>query len=158
MDDADLPPFAELVGEERELQFSSFTNDDAWALGCALAEAARDLNAPVAIDISRNGHQLFHAAMPGATADNDDWIQRKIRVVQRFGHSSLAVGQLWRERGTTFEDALQLDPQLYAAHGGGFPVTVRDVGIVGAIAVSGLPQVEDHRLIASTLRTWLARR
>jgi uncharacterized protein (UPF0303 family) len=29
---------------------------------------------------------------------------------------------------------------------------VRSVGIVGAIGVSGLPQLEDHRLIVSTLR------
>ncbi len=155
MDDS-LPPFAQLVAEEEELQFSSFTNDDAWALGCALVDAARRTDAPAAIDITRNGQQLFQAARPGATADNQDWIRRKTRVVQRYEHSSLAVGQLWRERGTTFEDALRLDPQLYAAHGGGFPVTVRSVGVVGAIGVSGLPQLEDHRLIVSTLRTFLS--
>jgi uncharacterized protein (UPF0303 family) len=155
VDDADLPPFAELLAEEQELQFSSFTNDDAWALGCALVEEARERGAPVAIDVSRNGQQLFHAAMPGATADNDDWIQRKIRVVRRCGHSSLAVGQLWRERGTSFEDVLRLDPRLYSAQGGGFPVVVRSVGTVGAVGVSGLPQLEDHRLIVTAIRAYL---
>ena len=156
MDDSSLPPFADLLAEEEELQFSSFTNDDAWALGCALVDAAKKAAARVAIDVTRNGQQLFHAALPGATADNDDWIQRKIRVVRRYEHSSLAVGQLWRKRGTTFEDALRLDAGLYAAHGGGFPVTVRSVGVVGAIGVSGLPQLDDHRLIVSTLRGYLS--
>jgi uncharacterized protein (UPF0303 family) len=85
-----------------------------------------------------------------------DWIQRMIRVVLRWGHSSLAVGQLWRERGTTLEDVLGLDRRLYAAAGGGFPVVVRSVGSVGTVAVSGLPQLEDHRLIVSTIRTFLS--
>lgn len=150
-----LPSLAELLAEEQELQFSSFTNDDAWALGCALVDAARRQQAPVAIDVSRNGQQLFHAALPGATADNDDWIRRKVRVVRRCGHSSLAVGQLWRERGTTFEAVLQLDAQRYSASGGAFPVIVRSVGPVGAVAVSGLPQLEDHRLVVSAIRTHL---
>jgi uncharacterized protein (UPF0303 family) len=153
--DDTLPSLAELLAEEQALQFSSFTNDDAWALGRALVEAARAQSAPVAIDVTRNGQQLFHAALPGATADNDDWIQRKIRVVQRYGHSSLAVGQLWRERGTTFEEALALNPQRYAAHGGAFPVIVHSVGPVGTVAVSGLPQLEDHRLVVSAIRAYL---
>ena len=151
-----LPPLAELMAEEEELQFASFTNDDAWALGCALVEAARARRAPVAVDVTRNGHQLFHAALTGATPDNDDWIARKLRVVQRYGHSSLAVGQLWRERGRTFEEALGPDARRYAAHGGAFPVVVRSVGPVGAVAVSGLPQLEDHRMVVSAIRAFLA--
>ena len=151
-----LPSYAELVAEEEELQFTTFTHDDAWSLGCALVDAARKRAAPVAIDVTRNGQQLFHAALLGATADNDDWIQRKTRVVLRYGHSSLAVGQLWRERGTTFEEVLGLDRRLYAAAGGGFPVVVRSVGTVGTVAVSGLPQLDDHRLIVSTIRTFLS--
>jgi uncharacterized protein (UPF0303 family) len=109
----------------------------------------------VAIDVTRNGQQLFHAALPGATADDHDWIQRKVRVVLRCGHSSLAVGQLWRERGTTFEDVTGVDRRLYAAAGGCVPVVVRSVGPVGTVAVSGLPQLDDHRLVVSTIRAFL---
>jgi uncharacterized protein (UPF0303 family) len=152
----DFPALTELLAEEHELQFSSFTNDDAWALGCDLVELAQEQSAPVAIDIRRNGHQLFKAAMPGATPDNDSWIERKIRVVQRFGHSSLAVGQEARERGTTFEDRFGLDPQQYAAHGGCVPIVVKSVGPVGTVTVSGLPQVEDHRMVVAAIRTFLA--
>jgi uncharacterized protein (UPF0303 family) len=150
-----FPSLADLAAEEEELQFSSFTNDDAWELGTALRELARRQGAPVAIDISRNGHQLFRAALPGATPDNDAWIERKQRVVNRFGHSTLHVRQTFVERGTTFETASGLDPQRYAAHGGGFPVLVRSVGPVGVLVVSGLPQLEDHRLIVAALRAHL---
>ena len=150
-----FPTVAELAAEEEELQFSSFSNDDAWRLGTGLRELAARQAAPVAIDISRNGSQLFRAALPGATPDNEAWIERKQRVVHRFGHSTLYVRQTFVERGTTFEQQSGLDPQLYAAHGGGFPVTVRSVGPVGVLVVSGLPQLEDHRLIVTALRAHL---
>ena len=150
-----FPSLADLAAEEEELQFTSFTNDDAWELGTALRELARRQGAPVAIDISRNHHQLVRAALPGATPDNDAWIERKQRVVHRFGHSSLYVRQTFVERGTTFEEQSGLDPQRYAAHGGGFPVLVRSVGPVGVVVVSGLPQLEDHRLIVTALRAHL---
>jgi uncharacterized protein (UPF0303 family) len=141
----------ELLAQEEELQFSSFTNDDAWRLGCMLVEAARGL--PVAIDISRGEQRLFHAALAGSAADNDAWIERKNRVVRRFGHSSFYMGV---SSDGSFNDQFLLDEREFAAHGGAFPVIVRDVGVVGTVTVSGLPQEEDHRLVVSVLREFLA--
>jgi uncharacterized protein (UPF0303 family) len=152
-----FPTVAELTAEEDELQFTSFTNDDAWELGSALVASARRAGAPVAIEVARNQHRLFHVALPGAAPDNASWIERKSRVVHRFGHSSLYVRQVGIERGTTFEESSGLDPQLYAAHGGAFPVIVRDVGPIGVVVVSGLPQLEDHRMVVAALRAHLAR-
>jgi uncharacterized protein (UPF0303 family) len=140
----DFPTVAELAAEEEELQLARFTNDDAWTLGTALVTRAQQ-------------EQLPHAAMTGATPDNDAWIERKARVVHRFGHSSLHVGQRCREAGTTFEHEFGLDRQLFAAHGGGFPLIVRDVGPVGVVVVSGLPQVEDHRMVVAALRELVRR-
>ena len=151
----DWPSVADLAAEEEELQFTSFTNDDAWELGTALVEFARREGAPVAIEISRNHHRLFHAALAGATPDNGSWIERKTRVVNRFGHSSLYMRQAFVERGTTFEEALGLDPQLFAAHGGAVPVVVRAVGPVGVVVVSGLPQLDDHAMVVTALRAHL---
>jgi uncharacterized protein (UPF0303 family) len=148
---------AQLAAEEEELQFSGFGNDDAWELGSALVTAGREQGLPIAVDISRNRHQLFHASLPGTTPDNDSWIQRKTRVVDRFGHSSLYVRQASIERGTTFEAEFGLDQERYAAHGGAFPIIVRSVGPVGAVVVSGLPQVADHRLVVAALRAHAAR-
>ena len=156
-DPATAPSLADLAAEEEELQFLSFTNDDAWDLGAALVAVARRDGLPVAVDVSRNRHQLFHAALPGASPDNDAWIRRKARVVNRFGHSTLYMRRASVERGTTFEEEYGLDPLRYAAHGGGFPIVVRRVGPVGVVVVSGLPQVEDHRMVVSALRAHLSR-
>lgn len=142
----------ELLAQEDELQFTSFTNDDAWELGSRLVTAARSQGLPVAIDISRGEQRLFHAGMPGSAADNDAWIERKNRVVRRFGHSSYYMGV---EQGDAFGASYLLDEREYAAHGGAFPVRVRDVGVVGTVTVSGLPQEEDHRFVVAVLREFL---
>jgi uncharacterized protein (UPF0303 family) len=144
-----------LLREERELQFDRFDHETAWALGVALVDEARAAGAPLAVDIRRNGHQLFHAALDGTSPDNDAWLARKTRVVDRFGHSSLYVGERARQEGTTFEEQMRLDPDAYAAHGGAFPVVVRGVGVVGTIAVSGLPELEDHAFVVRVLSAFL---
>jgi len=151
------PTVEELEAQERRLVFSQFTHDDAWALGSLLVELARERRAPVAIDIHRAGQQLFHAALPGSTPDNDAWIARKRRVVERYGSASYLVGARHRAKGTTFEASSRLDPDTYAAHGGSFPLTLEGTGVIGAITVSGLPQLEDHELVVAALERFLAR-
>lgn len=155
---ADTPTLEELERQERELQFDRFDFDTAWRLGTALVEAGRSRDLPIAIDIRRNGQQLFHAALPGSAPDNDAWIMRKTRVVDRFGKASFHVGERARLQGSTFEEQMRLPPDEYAAHGGAFPIAVRGVGVVGTVAVSGLPQLEDHELVVSVLTEVLAAR
>jgi uncharacterized protein (UPF0303 family) len=147
-----MEELVELLREERELQFATFTNADAWRLGVALVEAARSRGAGVTIDVRRGDQQLFHAALDGTSADNDAWIERKVRVVRRFGHSSFYVGPSLRLTQTTIREKFLLDEAEYAPHGGAFPVIVRGVGPVGVVTVSGLPQEEDHRLVVEVLR------
>ncbi|MFI5660757.1 heme-degrading domain-containing protein [Streptomyces sp. NPDC051684] len=151
------PQIPELEDQERRLVLNSFTYDDAWTLGNLLVDLAREREAPVAVDITRGGQQLFHSALPGSTPDNDAWIARKRRVVERYHASSYLVGSRFRAKGTTFEDASRLDPDTYAAHGGAFPISVRGTGVVGAVVVSGLPQIEDHRLVVAALERFLAK-
>ena len=147
---------ARVEAQERELVFTRFDNDDAWRLGCLLVDLARERDLPVTVDIRRGPQQLFHAARPGTTPDNDSWVERKVRVVERFGASSYLVGLRARRKGITFAAQHDLPLQEYAAHGGCFPVRVRDVGVVGTVTVSGLPQADDHALVVEAIRAFLA--
>jgi uncharacterized protein (UPF0303 family) len=113
---------------------------------------------PVAIDIRRGTQQLFHAALPGAVADNDRWIERKVRVVERFGASSYLVGRRLVSKGEELNAGMGLDPADYAAHGGAFPLRIRNVGIVAVVTVSGLPQAEDHALVVAALERFRSER
>lgn len=146
---------AEVERQERDLRFATFTNDDAWELGSLLVRLATERGLPVTIDVRRGTQQLFHAARPGTVADNDTWVERKVRVVERFGTSSYLQGLRARAKGTTFAEVHDLPLQQYAAHGGAFPVHVEGVGVVGVVTVSGLPQADDHALVTEAIATFL---
>jgi len=146
---------ASLEAQEERLVFTRFDNADAWRLGSAMVAAAAERALPVTIDIRRHGHQLFHAALPGTTAENDSWIERKINVVNRFSAASYLVGRRLAAEGTALDEALGVEPRRYAAHGGAFPVRIRDVGVVGTVTVSGLPQADDHAFVTEMIGGFL---
>ena len=146
----------QLLQQERDLQFVSFNESTAWQIGCWLVERARKEGLPLTIDITRGGQQLFHASLPGTSADNDEWVKRKVRLVYRFGHSSFYIGQLLKSKGKRIEEAYMIPESEYAPHGGCFPILVKNTGMVGTITVSGLPQEEDHKLVIEAIRDYLA--
>jgi uncharacterized protein (UPF0303 family) len=155
MNDADAAQLAALMAEEERLVFAHFDHDVAWELGSRMRVAAFKEHLPVAISIRRNGQCLFHAALRGSTADNDAWLLRKAAVAERYGHSSYYVGCKFRADGRDFDVDSRLDVGTFAAHGGAFPLLVRSVGCIGTVAVSGLPQVEDHRFVVKHLEAFL---
>ncbi|MFE1784410.1 heme-degrading domain-containing protein [Streptomyces sp. NPDC059506] len=146
---------AELEEQERRLVLSRFTHDDAWRLGSLLVDTARGRGLPVAVAIRRGAQLLFHHALEGTSAENDAWLERKHRVVERYAASSYLVGRRFVARGTTFEESSRLDPGAYAAHGGAFPLRIHRVGVVGSVAVSGLRQADDHALVVEALEQFL---
>jgi uncharacterized protein (UPF0303 family) len=146
----------QLLQEEQELQFVRFNEDTAWKIGRQLVEYAVREGLSVTIDITRGEHQLFHASLRGTTADNDEWVKRKVRLVNRFAHSSFYMGQFLKSKGKRIEEVYLLSESEYAAHGGCFPIIVIGTGMVGTITVSGLPQEEDHKLVVQTIRDFLA--
>ena len=147
---------SQIEAEMAELHLASFTADDARRLGLTLVRLAEERELPVAIDISRGDHVLFHVAMPGAKRSNADWIRRKTATVLHYGEPSLLVGLRPRLNGRRIEDDPWFDESRFAAHGGSFPVLVRSVGMVGTVTVSGLPQMDDHALVVEALRLMIA--
>ena len=146
-----------LLLQEQELQFTNFNETTAWLLGTQVVEHAMRENLPITIDITRGQHQLFHASMPGTAADNDEWVKRKVRLVNRFGHSSFYMGQMLKHKGKTIEQSYLIPESEFAAHGGCFPIIVKGTGMVGTVTVSGLPQEEDHKLVVESIRAFLAK-
>lgn len=122
MSDELAPLIAELEAQEQR------DNDDAWSLGSAMVAEAKHRALPVTIDIRRHGHQLFHAALPGTTPDNDRWIERKVNVVNRFSAASYLVGQRLAAGGGELDESRGAAPIEHAAHGGAFPIHIHNVG------------------------------
>lgn len=144
--------------EEKQLQFTNFNEDTAWKIGSWLVNHAIQNDLPITIDIQRGQHQLFHASRPNTSADNDEWIKRKVRLVNRVGHSSFYLGQLLKSLGKSIEEKFLLPERDYAAHGGCFPIIIKDTGMIGTITVSGLAQEDDHKLVVQALKTYLEKK
>jgi uncharacterized protein (UPF0303 family) len=140
-----------IAQQERALQFPRFAENDAWDLGCRLRDTAAARNVPLVIDIRRFGQPLFFTALAGSTPDNVEWARRKSNVVARFHRSSYGMGLDLEEKKVTLLERFGLPLTEFAAHGGAFPLTVSGTGVIGSVAVSGLPQREDHEFVVEML-------
>ena len=72
--------------------------------------------------------------------------------------SSYAVGLKLAAEGKTLDERMGISPETFAAHGGCFPVLVKNAGFVGTVTVSGLPQKDDHDLVVEAIREFLERK
>ncbi|MBB6019750.1 uncharacterized protein (UPF0303 family) [Paenibacillus sp. JGP012] len=86
------------------------------------------------IDITLKGHRLFLHAMEGTHPDNENWIRRKNK---------------------TLEKDYDLPESDYVLAGGAFPLILKGEGQVGTITISGLPDEEDHDLVTTGIRSFL---
>ncbi len=140
-----------MAEQQQLLVFPQFGHQTAWELGLRLRSAAEARNVAVSIEIRLGGYTVFSYTMPGASPANADWARRKCNTVELLHRSSYAVGRSPPRDGLTAIQRMGLDPRNYAEAGGGFPIVVAGSGCIGAVAVSGLPQREDHALVVEVL-------
>lgn len=141
--------------QEEILQFSHFTNEDAWELGTMVVIAARKLGVPITVSIKlNNGFTVFQYGFDGTNLLNENWIRRKSNTVKVVEKSSLFVYMLMKQSEEELED-WNLDSKDYAAYGGSFPIRVEEVGVIGSITVSGLDHVTDHDLLIKCISKYL---
>jgi uncharacterized protein (UPF0303 family) len=145
----------ELENEHAALVFESFPSDAAWEIGVSLRKRAIAEKRNIAIHIVRNGQVLFHCAFDGIRPDNDEWVRRKSNTVCRFYKSSYYVGMYLKNLGMTMDEKYHTSEHEYCVQGGGFPLTLRNTGVIGALAVSGMSEEEDHLWAVDAVRMYL---
>ena len=144
-----------LRNQEAALALPIFDEEVAYTLGTALRAKCLSAGAPIVIDIRTPSRRLFFAALPGSTPDNEDWARRKGNVALRCHASSMLTSENLKAEGRSQWPGGALEVKDFALHGGGFPLRVPGVGVVAAIAISGLPSREDHDMIVTTLAAHL---
>ena len=78
--------------QEEILQFSSFTNADAWELGNMVIQEAKRLGLTVAVRIRlNNGYTVFQYGMDGTNLLNEQWMTRKENTVKTLEESSFMI-------------------------------------------------------------------
>lgn len=134
-----------------------FDAEDAWQLGSLIRDYAKQLPIGIVIDITlASGQVVFHSTVgKDVYQDNDEWVNRKKRVVLRFGKPSFYIGQKLRQKGKPINEALLVDALQYAPHGGSIPLRIEGHdGLIGAVTISGLPQTQDHYVVTECLKRY----
>lgn len=137
-----------LQQQQQSLILKKFDENDAWQMGVWMREEAAKNNLTCAMSISLNHKKVFHAMMPNTAPLSDDWLRRKENTVYKFFKSSFEMAYFLDKNEQTAHSRYGLAHEDFAIAGGGLPITVEGVGVVGAVAVTGLPQERDHGLAA----------
>ncbi|MDP2782073.1 heme-degrading domain-containing protein [Devosia sp.] len=135
--------------QEQDLVLAEFDEAVAFKLGSAIRDRALAEGLSLVVDVRSWDRQMFFAATPGTSADNAEWVRRKINTVRRFQRASY---RMVLERGEApFSLQSGADPADYVIAGGGFPIRVKGAGIVGCLTISGLPGRSDHGVAVAAL-------
>ena len=147
--------FSQALQDEEELELTQFSKDTALELGLLIDRLAKTAGQSIGLEIELGGQVVFKLSHPKATPNNDLWIARKRNMVYVRQMSTLRAFAMLKKANADMKNDWFLDPQDYVAVGGGFPIRIKGVGIVGTICLSGVPPMnhfDDHRLIVNALR------
>ena len=137
--------------QEHKVDFDSFDEDKAYEIGTYIREAGRGLDKGLVAGVFLWDRTLFWGATPGSTATNWSWATRKVALVKIMFKSSYRVVLERGDKPRLLEPNWGMEPNEYAIAGGAFPIRVKSVGIIGAVAVSGLHERDDHEFARSAI-------
>jgi uncharacterized protein (UPF0303 family) len=140
----------ELEAQLAQLRFDELTHEQALSIGMDIAARAEERELPIQVSVYLGEHHVFRYACVGTNEVNDQWVARKKATVYKFHEPTFLVGQRYAARGEDFYEVTGLPEEIYAVHGGGFPLFVKDE-FVGAVFVSGIPHEEDHAMLVEAL-------
>jgi uncharacterized protein (UPF0303 family) len=147
-----------LLIEENSLVLPTLRLTDYLEIGEIAKNIAIERSLPVAIEVRKGNWTIYHVSLHGSSMENQNWIDRKARVVLLKHHSTLYERVSAEERGVDWHNENNLLDETHAIHGGGLPLITKDQGFVGVLLISGLPQVDDHLLGVEVLTEYLARK
>jgi uncharacterized protein (UPF0303 family) len=140
---------------EKELEFTSFSHQDALAIGNGIVKLAQENNVAVAIHIERNRVPVFTHLMDGTSEENYLWLYRKKRIVDHYNRSSAYIEERFTQSGASHAEHSLLPVTEYQAVGGSIPIRVKGVGVVGSVTVGGLTGQLDHEYAVEGIRLFL---
>lgn len=140
-----------IAEQEARLVFDGFDEAAAFEIGSAIRARGLAEKFPIVVDIRLWDRTLFYCALPGSTVSNTEWARRKFNVVRMFHRSSYRMVLTKAREDRTFPVGEALPIEDYVLAGGGFPIRVKGTGVIGSIAVSGLPERQDHEVVVAAI-------
>ena len=148
---------AELLEQESACVLRDFDSAIAQEIGAIATEIGLERNLGIEISIRIGEWEVFKAALPGSKQESDGWINRKANVVNLTKHSTMYERVRAEEEGFDWHSKHGVEDATHAIHGGGFPIYSEAKGFAGILLISGLPQVDDHKLAVEILQVFLNR-
>lgn len=148
---------SQLLNEERALILPSLDHSSAMDIGEIAKSLGQIKKLPIAVEIKLMDWMVYHVSLPGSSMESQKWLDRKARVVKLKQHSTLYEMVNAVESKMNWFEINNVSEIDYAIHGGGLPLISKKEGFVGALLISGLPQVEDHLFGVEVLTEYLAR-
>jgi uncharacterized protein (UPF0303 family) len=140
-----------VIRQEQGLVFQRFDEDVAFAIGSHVREAAKGMNRGVAVEVRLWDRPLFFGATAGATMNNRMWVERKANTVRLQLKSTYRLVLERGDKPRVWEPSSGYDSKDYAIAGGGFPIRLDGVGVIGAATASGLPERGDHNVVVAAI-------
>lgn len=101
-----------------------------------------------------NGYTVFKYAGNTTNLNSQSWMDKMFATVRRMEKSTLLLYSDLKKTEETLED-VGLDSKEFSCMGGGFPVRVEEVGVIGAILVSNQSHFINHDIIVKALSRYL---
>ncbi len=106
----------------------------------------REKNKKAAVEVYVRGRRALLFIPDAMAMDKEDWLRRKRNSVLYFGLSTQALlekqngdeGKIMSKYGKSLED--------YTFTPGSIPIILNDIGMIGALSITGLLPEEDHEL------------
>lgn len=149
----EFPSSQELLEQESGLRFSQ-ANFDGVDFGKFVLSCLNETSETLAFMIRQNSGTVFQVSFAGTHPINDQWLIRKCRVVELFGHSSMYVKQEHAEVGRPYT-VHAINQMEYAFFGGAFPLADMNGRVFGVIAFTGTDQNSEHNLAMEMIRNYL---
>lgn len=141
--------------QEEILQFSHFTNEDAWELGNLIVATLKKKGVVALTTIClNNGFRVFQYGMNGTTPYNERVAKQIHNTVKLMEKSSLNVTMMLQQSNELSNDHLLCEKE-YALCGGGFPIRIEEVGVIGSVVITGVNPVLDHDLLVKCIGKYL---
>lgn len=135
----------------KKIELKSFSNAIALEIGLKIIALAKSQNKKIAVQIDRLHYTVFCYVEEGLSADNHNWMRRKINACKHFETSTLSLKNSLLADKKTLQKPFGLFEEDFLAVGGSIPIFIKEAGMIATITVSGLPDTEDHQIIVDAL-------
>ena len=101
-----------------------------------------------------NGYTVFKYAGNSTNLNNESWMTKMYNTVQRMEKSTMLLYSEMKKSEETLED-IGLNTGEYSCMGGGFPIRIEEVGVIGVILVSNQNHFVNHDIIVRAVSRYL---